>query len=117
MARLSPIDVSSFHTGLAQDLPISPDATTSRVLVTNTALRVVLFAMDAGQELTEHASPRAVTVHQLQGRMQLTVAGRTESLDAGDVVYLAPSDTHALVAETPSRFCLVMVDLEATPAS
>lgn len=100
---------STFHTGLNEALPISQDATTSRVVVKTDLMRVVLFAMDAGQELTDHASPRAVVVQQLEGTLDLTVAGRTETLHPGDVVYLAPSDRHALIARTPSRFTLVMV--------
>lgn len=94
---------------MADALPISQDATTSRTVVNTDALRVVLFAMDAGQELTEHASSRAVVVQQLDGTLELTVAGRTETLESGDIVYLAPGDRHALVARTPCRFSLVMV--------
>ncbi len=104
-----PATISTFHLQLAEGLPISQDATTSRKVVNTEQLRVILFAMDAGQELTEHASSRAVVVQQLQGRLRLTVAGRTETLEPGDVVYLAPDDRHALEAETPCRFALVMV--------
>lgn len=106
---IDPADTSTFHVGMADALPISQDATTSRTVVNTDALRLVLFAMDAGQELTEHASSRAVVVQQLEGTLAFTVAGRTETLQAGDVVYLAPGDRHALVAQTPCRFSLLMV--------
>lgn len=106
---MDPATTSTFHVGMADALPISEDATTSRTLVNTDAVRVVLFAMDAGQELTEHAASRAVVVQQIEGTLQFTVAGRTETMQPGDVVYLAPGDRHALVAQTPCRFSLVMV--------
>lgn len=102
--------VSSAHLGLLLDLPISPAATTSRVVVNNELLRVVHFAMDAGQELTEHASPRNVVVQLLDGTMDFSVDGTPYAMVAGDVLYLAPGARHALTATTACRFSLVMVD-------
>lgn len=109
MAQQTPLNESAFHTGIHADLPISSGATTSRVIVNNPLLRTVAFALDEGQELTEHLSPRAVIVQVTQGRLNFTVGGQTRELTAGDVVYLAPNDRHALVALTPARFVLVMV--------
>jgi quercetin dioxygenase-like cupin family protein len=94
---------------LVTALPISPSTTTSRVVVNNPLLRVVAFAMDAGQELTDHSSPRAVVVQMVEGTLRFTVAGDEQQLTSGDVVYLAPDARHALVAETPCRFVLVLV--------
>jgi quercetin dioxygenase-like cupin family protein len=96
-------------TELATALPISEAATTSRVVVNNERLRVVAFAMDAGQELTDHSSPRAVVVQMVEGVLRFTVDGDEHRLRSGDVVYLAPDARHALVAETPCRFVLVLV--------
>lgn len=107
----APLTESAVATGLLSELPVPAQATTSRVVINNEALRVVVFAMDTGQELTEHASPRAVTVHVLDGEMRFSVGGTPHDLTAGDVVYLAPEERHALVAQSPCRFCLVMVDL------
>lgn len=109
----TPLTQSIVTAGLVGEMPIPTDATTSRVIVNNEACRVVAFVMDAGQELTEHASPKAVTVHLTAGDLLFTVAGEPHELTAGDVVFLAPGARHALVARTPSRFLLVMVD--ATP--
>lgn len=85
--------------------------TTSRVLVTNDVLRIVQFTFDAGEMLTEHASPRAVAVQLVSGRMRFTVDGTEQAMGDGDVIYLAPSARHSLVAETACRMTLVMVDL------
>jgi quercetin dioxygenase-like cupin family protein len=90
------------------DLPISTDATTSRTVVSNDAVRVVAFAMDTGQELTDHSAPRPVVVQVVEGSLAFTVAGETQDLTAGDVVYLAPDARHAVRATRPCRFVLVM---------
>lgn len=105
----TPLSQSRLLAGLVEQLPIPVEATTSRVVVSNDAVRVVLFAMDAGQELTEHAAPRPVVVQVLDGSLRFAVAGETKQLSAGDVVYLAPDARHCLVATSPARFALVMV--------
>lgn len=104
----TPISESLVTADLAA-LPISPAATTSRVVVNNALLRVVAFAMDAGQELTDHSSPRAVVVQMVEGALRFTVDGDEHRLTSGDVVYLAPGARHALVADAPSRFVLTLV--------
>lgn len=108
MAR-SGVGESLVVADLAAQLPIAAQATTSRVVVNNDAVRVVVFAMDADQELTEHAAPRPVVVQVLAGSLTFRVAGATSELGPGDVVYLAPDERHSLVATSPSRFALVML--------
>ncbi|QPL06164.1 MULTISPECIES: cupin domain-containing protein [Actinomyces] len=107
----TPVTESLFRLGLTEALPVSEEATTSRVVVNNDLLRTVVFTFDAGQLLTEHASPKAVVVTLLEGEMDFCVGERTERLAVGDVVYLAPGDRHALTAVTACRMQLVMVDV------
>lgn len=106
------VSESLFRLGLNEALPISDEATTSRVVVNNDVLRTVIFTFDAGQQLTEHASPKAVVVTLLKGEMDFSIKERKERMKAGDVIYLAPNDRHALVAVTPCRMQLVMVDVD-----
>ncbi|MBK7819853.1 MAG: cupin domain-containing protein [Tessaracoccus sp.] len=95
------------------DLPITKEATTSRVLVNNPLLRVVDFAFDEGQLLTEHSSPRAVVVTLLSGTMDFDLSGTTHHLTPGDILYMAPGEVHALRATSPCHMQLVMVDVDA----
>ena len=107
MAR-TPVTQSAVLAGLHDGLPISVQATTSRTVVSNDAVRVVAFAMDAGQELTDHSAPRPVVVQVLQGSLTFGLAGVAHQLVAGDVVYLAPSERHSLLATSACRFVLFM---------
>ena len=108
----TPSTESLFRLGLNEALPISDEATTSRVVVNNDILRTVIFTFDTGQLQTEHASPRAVVVTLLEGEMDFSIGERVERMSAGDVIYLAPGDRHALTAVSPCRMQLVMVDVD-----
>ena len=105
----APADRSQVVTGIAQDLPIPTQATTSRAVIDNDAARVVLFAFDTGQQLTEHTAAPAVVVQLLRGRLRFEVADERCELHPGDVVYLAPGEPHALEALEPSLLSLVMI--------
>ncbi|WP_226913310.1 cupin domain-containing protein [Gephyromycinifex aptenodytis] len=103
---------SSAHLELVDALPVVTSSTTSRVLVDNPAMRVVQFTFDAGEQLTEHSSPRAVACILVAGALQFTVEGTAHDMRPGDVIYLAPGAPHALMAQEASRLALVMVDME-----
>lgn len=110
MAKYQDVNLSAAHTGIFAELPIVKSATTSRVVVNNPLMRGVVFAFDTGQELTEHATPRAVIVQLNSGKMSFTIEGEESTLDAGDIVYLAPGTPHALRALEPCHLTLTLVD-------
>jgi quercetin dioxygenase-like cupin family protein len=112
MAKSTPMSESVVTTGLLEALPVTESSITSRVVVNNPLLRVVVFAFDAGEMLTEHSSPRAVVVQLLDGRIDYTLDGSTTPLVPGDVIYMRPGVRHALIALEPSHLSLVMVDTE-----
>lgn len=105
----APLDRSQVHTRVDEELPVVAGATTSRALVDNEAVRVVLFTFDAGEQLTEHTASMPVVVQLVRGRLRFEVDGQAHDLMAGDVVYLAPGASHALQATEPSLVSLVML--------
>lgn len=113
MPKSTALSQSTVALNLNQELPVVTESTTSRVVVHNPLLRVVVFTFDAGQLLTEHASPRAVVVTLLDGEMDFSVAGQNHRMTSGDVIFLAPGESHALTAVTQCRMQLVMVDPSA----
>ncbi|MGV1007674.1 MAG: cupin domain-containing protein [Dermatophilaceae bacterium] len=116
-AQRTGVETSLAVAGLVGQLPVTASSTTSRVVVDNPLLRVVVFAFDTGELLTEHTSPRAVVVQLLDGAMRFTVGDTEHTLAPGDVVYLAPGERHALVADAPSHLSLVMVDTQTAGVS
>lgn len=115
MGTPTTLDQSTATLNLTAELPVITGSTTSRVVVNNPLLRVVVFTLDAGQLLTEHTSPRAVVVTLLDGEMDFQVRDEHHHMLAGDVIYLAPGEVHALTAITKCRMQLVMVDTDARP--
>ncbi len=113
MAAQTAVDTSHVVSDVLADLPVTKEATTSRLVLNNPLMRVVYFSFDTGQELTDHASPRAVVITLLTGVMDVTVGTATHRVVAGDAVYLAPGEQHALVAIEPTQLSLVMVDTDA----
>mgnify|MGYP000849730344 CR=1 FL=1 len=111
--KTTTVEESGATLGLLAALPVQPEATTSRVVVNNPLLRVVYFAFDTGELLTEHTSPRAVVVQLLTGAMRFTIEDTEYAMLAGDVLYLAPGARHSLIADAPSHMSLVMVDIDA----
>lgn len=94
---------------LREQLPVTDAATTSRSLVDNERVRVVAFAFDEGEELTEHTAAPPVVVQVLSGTLRFEVDGEAHRLATGDCVYLPPHKPHSLVALEPSHMSLVMV--------
>lgn len=113
MPAPTPVEQSSAHLELSTKLPVVESSTTSRVLVNNDLLRIVQFTFDAGELLTEHTSPRAVSCLLSEGRMTFTVEGVEHAMGPGDIIYLAPGAPHALTAIEPCRLTLTMVDVDA----
>jgi quercetin dioxygenase-like cupin family protein len=95
--------------GTVEAVPVTAGATTSRVLVDNDAVRVVAFAFDAGEQLTEHTAALPVVVQVLRGAVRFAVGDDEHELGSGDGVYLPAHASHALEALEPTLLTLVMV--------
>jgi len=76
--------------------------------------RVVLFTFDAGQELTEHATPARALVQILSGRSEWTLAGAKRELGAGELLHLPPGTPHAVRALEPFTMLLTLVQEPAS---
>lgn len=73
----------------------------------------VLFALEAGGELADHAANGLVTIQALEGRLAVQAAGVTHELAEGGLVVLNPGVRHSVRAVTESAM-LLTVHLEKT---
>ncbi|MBP1633148.1 MAG: Cupin 2 conserved barrel domain protein [Acidobacteria bacterium] len=100
------------HT-LITDLPgraeVPEQGTLSRVLHDDGLLRLVLFAFDAGQELTEHTASVPAVLQVVSGRFRVTAGGDTIEIGPDDWLLLDAHQAHSLRAEEPSRLLLTML--------
>ena len=103
---------------LASQVAVAPESTVSRTVLRAEGARVVLFAFDAGQELSEHTAAVPVLLSVLDGALDVAAAGRTVRLVPGGLLHLATRTPHTVVALGPTRMVLTMLDPRAhSPAA
>ncbi|HEY7187261.1 MAG TPA: cupin domain-containing protein, partial [Vicinamibacterales bacterium] len=84
-------------------------AVVSRTLVKRATGTVTMFAFDHGQGLSEHTAPFDALVQVLEGDVDVTVAGTTHQLSAGEVILMPANQPHALMARTRFKMLLTMI--------
>lgn len=105
---------TKMHMSEVEDLPslvsIQPEATVSRTVLSEDGLRIVLFAFDKGQVLTEHTAAMPVMLQVSEGRLLITADGRDTELVPGKVIYFSTRLPHTVEALEPSKMMLSMFD-------
>lgn len=84
-------------------------AVVSRTLVAGAAGTVTLFAFDAGQELSEHSAPFDALAQVLEGEADITIAGISHRVGAGELVLMPANVPHALSAPVAFKMLLTMI--------
>lgn len=105
---------TSGRASLPTETQFAPNGIVSRTLLNTPAFRVVLFGFDAGQELTEHSTPRHAVVQVLSGHCRFLLEGKEHELGPGDLLYMAPNAPHAVQAT--ERFSMLLTLSQAAPA-
>ena len=93
---------------LLDEVEIPENGTLSRVMFSGDGLRVVLFAFDEGQELTDHTASVPAVIQVVKGRLGLTLGDDTVEIVADSWVHMDADLTHAVVALEPSVLILTL---------
>jgi quercetin dioxygenase-like cupin family protein len=72
--------------------------TRTHTLVKSSTLEVVRLVLPAGKQIPSHQVQGEVLVQCLEGKVSFQVTGAARELSAGQLVYLAGGDPHALLA-------------------
>lgn len=94
---------------LAAELDIPENASASKVLYRDDHLRVIAFAFDAGQGLTEHSAPLPVVIQVVRGRLTLTLGEESTEAVPGTWIHLPPRLPHTVQAVEPTIMTLTML--------
>jgi quercetin dioxygenase-like cupin family protein len=94
---------------VAAEVDIPEDGTLSRVLHQSDPVRLVVFAFDVGQELTEHSAARAATIQVISGRIEMRVGGDGFEMSPGSWLLLEADEPHSLTALEPSVILLALL--------
>lgn len=81
----------------------------ARTLVKEGPVRVTLVAVAAGGELREHTAEGPVTIHVLDGAIDLDAAGTTWPASAGTLLALDAGVAHAVRSPEGAIFLLTVV--------
>ncbi|MDZ4860134.1 MAG: cupin domain-containing protein [Candidatus Hydrogenedentes bacterium] len=81
----------------------------SHIIFKGERMHATLFAMTAGQEMSEHTTSMEAMLHFLEGEIELTVEDKQYTAAAGTWLRMAPRVAHSLVANTNSKFYLVTI--------
>jgi quercetin dioxygenase-like cupin family protein len=93
---------------LGDETRFTPNGIVSRTVFAAPNARVVLFGFAPGQELTEHTSTKHALVQILSGECEFTLAGRPQTLRAGDLLHMPPGLPHGVVA---TQQCALLLTL------
>ena len=91
-------------------IEVAPDSTVSRTVLKAEGARVVLFAFDTGQELSEHTAAVPILIQVLDGRLRVGADGQHVELVPGGLVHIGSRVPHEILALEPSRMALTMLD-------
>jgi quercetin dioxygenase-like cupin family protein len=103
---------------LAGAVQVSASGIVSRTLLQSPEIRVVLFTIADGQELTAHSSRRRALVQILEGSCEFFFNGKWQPLAAGMFLHLPPNHPHAVRAVSgPFSMLLTLGTETAAPTT
>ena len=91
--------------------PLADRLASSRTttLIKTSHLEVIQMVLPGGKTLPEHKAPGEIIVQCLEGDITFTTMGTPKKLRAGDMLYLAAGEPHAVEAVEDSSFLLTII--------
>lgn len=81
----------------------------SKTIIKQSAGTVTLFAFDKGEGLSEHTAPFDALVYIIDGEAEITIAGKLNSVNQGEMILMPANQPHALKAAERFKMLLVMI--------
>ena len=81
----------------------------SKQVLKNDAGNITLFSFDEGQGLSEHTAPFDALVQNLEGEVEIVLAGQPLRLNRGESVIMPAGMKHSLRAVTRFKMLLTMI--------
>lgn len=81
----------------------------SKTIIKQSGGTVTLFAFDKGEGLSEHTAPFDALVYIIDGEAEITIAGKLNSVNQGEMILMPANQPHALKAAERFKMLLVMI--------
>lgn len=91
--------------------PLGPLLTTAKTSTLFKAknVEVVRLVMIAGKEISDHKVPGEILVQCLEGKIAFTAMGQTQTLEAGQLLYLEAGEPHSVKCIESASFLLTIL--------
>lgn len=83
--------------------------TETRTLVKTKGIEVIRMVIAAGKEIPTHKAKGEIVVHCLEGKIAFTACGKTNDLEAGQLLYLPTGEPHSLLGIEDSSLLLTIL--------
>jgi len=92
-------------------LPLGPrmEETHSNALFKTSQLELMRLVLPRGKGLPEHTVPGAVTIQCIEGEIELQAHGKSQTMQPGQLVYLAGGEPHSLHAFQDASVLLTLL--------
>ena len=94
---------------LKQSIDYSAGSTVSKIVTKNQCGSTTLFSFDKGQNLSEHTAPFDAIAIILDGKCEISIAGKPNSLSEGQMIIMPANIPHALEATEAFKMMLIMM--------
>jgi quercetin dioxygenase-like cupin family protein len=99
----------TFFADLVGKAEIPTDGILSRTLHQDERLKVVLFGIGAGQELSEHTASTPAVMHFLKGEATVTLGDDQTEVGSGAWIHMTPGLRHSIRTRTPVVMLLLLL--------
>jgi quercetin dioxygenase-like cupin family protein len=103
----------TFYPDLVAEAPVPARGIHSQTLSNEAGVELVVFALAAGERLSEHTSARPAIIHILSGEGNLTVGDDAYPAVPGTWLRMAADTRHSVLARTPLVMALYLLSREA----
>ena len=94
---------------VAELLGYQDGAIVSRTLVDREQATVTVFALDAGQTISEHTAPHEALLQILDGEARISIADDSYTVRAGEGLVFPSETPHALAADKRFKMLFTMI--------
>ncbi len=100
-----PVDVQR----LVNLVDYQEESVVSKTLLEKETGTVTVFAFGEGQGLSEHTAPFDAMVCILDGKAEISISGKPNMLEQGDMIIMPANEPHALKAMERFKMMLIMI--------
>jgi quercetin dioxygenase-like cupin family protein len=81
----------------------------SRTIIDKKSTAVAVFAFDKFQEIVKHVLPYEVLFYVFEGKAEVTISGRSQTVKAGEMIAFPANKPHAISAKSKFKMLLITI--------